>query len=136
PIPSGKSLSPGPSPERFRGGQFHNRDGKWSDWSSLLLQFGCRTRTVVGEPTMLAPCPLYHTIATRIAATTAPVRLPAPSLRRLALLVTGLVAAQSTTLARIATELFALQLTAATTSESIGRRLRRTLSDPLLIAEE
>src|SRR2546427_827015 len=36
---------------------------------------------------MLAPCPLYHTIATRIAATTAPVRLPAPSLRRLALLV-------------------------------------------------
>jgi len=50
--------------------------------------------------------------------------------------VTGLVAAQSTVLARIAVELFALRLTLAITPESVGRRLRRTLSDPLLIAEE
>ncbi len=85
---------------------------------------------------MTAPCPLYHTLTARIAATTAPVRLPTPSLRRLALLVTGLVAAQSTVLARIAVELFALHLTTATTPASINRRLRRTLSDPLLIAEE
>lgn len=85
---------------------------------------------------MSASLPLYHTISQRIQATTAPARLPLPSVRRLALLVTGLVAAQSTVLARIATELFALNLTAAVTAEHVGRRLRRTLSDPLLIAEE
>lgn len=85
---------------------------------------------------MPAPCPLYHTIATRIAATVAPCRLPAPSLRRLALLVTGLIAAQSTVLARIAVELFALHLTLASSPDSVNRRLRRTLSDPLLLAEE
>ncbi|MGI8858440.1 MAG: transposase [Thermomicrobiales bacterium] len=85
---------------------------------------------------MSASLPLYHTISQRIQATTAPARLPLPSVRRLALLVTGLVAAQSTVLARIAAELFALNLTAALTAEHIGRRLRRTLSDPLLIAEE
>jgi hypothetical protein len=85
---------------------------------------------------MPAPCPLYHIIARQLALTTAPLRLPLPSVRRLALLVTGLVAAQSTTLARIAAELFALHLTCATTPDSIARRLRRTLSDPLLIAEE
>lgn len=85
---------------------------------------------------MATPCPLYHTLAAPIAAITAPFRLPRPTVRRLALLVTGLVAAQSTVLARIANELFALQLTAATTPESVGRRMRRTLSDPLLIAEE
>jgi hypothetical protein len=85
---------------------------------------------------MAAPCPLYHTITQQIAAVTAPFRLPAPSRHRLALLVTGLVAARSTVLARIAVELFALHLTAAATPESIGRRIRRTLSDPLLIAEE
>jgi DDE family transposase len=84
---------------------------------------------------MAAPCPLYHTITQQITAATVRAPLPRPSLRRLALLVTGLVAAQSTVLARIAVELFALHLTAAT-AESIGRRLRRILSDPLLIAEE
>src|SRR4029077_4397612 len=71
-----------------------------------------------------------------IAMTTAPFPLPAPSHRRLALLVTGLVAAQSAILAQIAADLFALRLTGATTPESVNRRLRRTLSDPLLIAEE
>jgi hypothetical protein len=80
---------------------------------------------------MAAPCPLYHTITQQITAATVRAPLPRPSLRRLALLVTGLVAAQSTVLARIAVELFALHLTAAT-AESIGRRLRRILSDPLL----
>jgi hypothetical protein len=55
--------------------------------------------------------------------------------RRLALLVTGIVAARSTVLARIAAELLALNLTAAVTAEHIGRRLRRTLSDPLLTAQ-
>lgn len=85
---------------------------------------------------MAAPCPLYHSIAGRITAVTAPASLPRPTVRRLALLVTGLIAAQSTVLARIASELLALRLTAATTAESINRRLRRTLSDPLLIAEE
>lgn len=74
---------------------------------------------------MPAPCPLYHTIAARLATTTAPVRLPAPSRRRLALLVTSLLAARSTVLARIAIELFALHLTLASSPESVNRRLRR-----------
>ena len=85
---------------------------------------------------MPAPCPLYHSITHQITAVTAPFSFPRPTVRRLALLVTGLVAAQSTVLARIAAELLALRLTAATTAESINRRLRRTLGDPLLIAEE
>jgi hypothetical protein len=85
---------------------------------------------------MPAPCPLYHTLTQQLTTITAPAALPAPSLRRLALLVTGIVAAQSTVLARVAAELFALRLTRAATPESVGRRVRRTLSDPLLIAEE
>ena len=85
---------------------------------------------------MAAPCPLYHTITAQLTAVTAPFGVPRPSLRRLALLITGLVAAQSTVLARIALELFALHLTAATAPDSVNRRVRRTLSDPLLIAEE
>jgi hypothetical protein len=56
------------------------------------------------------------------------------SVERLALLVTGILAARSCILAQVATELLALELTAASCVESIERRLRRTLSAPGLDA--
>src|SRR3712207_9299917 len=54
---------------------------------------------------------------------------------RLALLVTGIIAARSSVLGRVAAELLALGLTQATGAESIARRLRRTLNDERLTAE-
>jgi len=56
---------------------------------------------------------------------TRPVGLRRTALQRLALLVTGIIAAQSTVLAQVAAALFALDLTNAGKAESIGRRLRR-----------
>jgi hypothetical protein len=58
---------------------------------------------------------------------TRPVGLRRTALQRLALLVTGIIAAQSTVLAQVAAALFALDLTNAGKAESIGRRLRRAL---------
>jgi hypothetical protein len=81
---------------------------------------------------MPARVPLFHAIHDHIA-TLCPTLRPA-SMERLALLVTGIVAARSCVLARIASELAALELTAATCTESIERRLRRTLNDPHLDA--
>jgi DDE family transposase len=78
------------------------------------------------------PTPLYHEVREQIMTHLDPVAVPAASAERLALLVVGILAARSTVLARIARELNALALTAATTPASIGRRLRRTLSDPHL----
>ncbi len=60
--------------------------------------------------------------------------VPQTSVVRLALLVTGLLAATSTVLAQVAAALDALQLTPAAQPESIARRLRRTLSDSHLQA--
>lgn len=79
---------------------------------------------------MSALVPLFHTIRTRLAAL-CPTLRPA-SAERLALLVTGILASRSCVLARIAAELEALAVTAATCPESIERRLRRTLSDTQL----
>lgn len=59
-----------------------------------------------------------------------PRSVPHASLTRLALLVTGILAATSAVLAQIAAELDALGLTRATAADSIARRLRRTLNDP------
>ena len=74
-------------------------------------------------------CPLFHEVFQRIRTTATPQQLPYAACVRLALLVTGLLAAKSTVLAQIAAELEALHLTAATQTERIERRLRRTLND-------
>ena len=76
---------------------------------------------------MSAQLPLYQVIHQRIAAAL-PRAIPAASITRLALLVTGILAAKSAVLAQIAWELDALALTHAT-PDSIARRLRRTLHD-------
>ncbi len=74
---------------------------------------------------------LFPTLHARIAATVAP-GVPRSAVTRLALLVTGILAAKSATLARIAAELHLLALTDAACEEHIERRLRRTLNDPHL----
>jgi hypothetical protein len=56
--------------------------------------------------------------------------------RRLALLVTGIIAAKSAVIAHVANELLVLDLTNATQSESIERTLRRTLADKRLNAKD
>jgi hypothetical protein len=73
--------------------------------------------------------PLYHAVYEHLHALTRPSRVRATSVRRLALLVTGLLAAKSCVLAQVAAELFALRLTRAAHAESLERRLRRTLND-------
>jgi Transposase DDE domain len=80
---------------------------------------------------MSAPCPLYQTLTQRIEALLRD-RVPRRSRTRFALLVGGILAAQSAVLARIAAELAVLALTGATVPASIERRLRRTLADPHL----
>ena len=81
---------------------------------------------------MSAPCPVFQEVFQRIRTTASPRQLPYAACCRLALLVTGILAAKTTVLARIALELQALGLTHATQPESIARRLRRTLNDPHL----
>ena len=81
---------------------------------------------------MAAYCPVFHEVCQRIRALATPEALPPAAVRRLALLTTGILAAQSSVLARIAAELEALQLTRATQAASIERGLRRTLNDPRL----
>jgi hypothetical protein len=80
---------------------------------------------------MSAPLPVYQTLLQRISAAV-PATVRRSAVTRLALLVTGILAAKSTVVAQLAAELDALELTAATTPESIERRLRRTLNDPHL----
>jgi hypothetical protein len=82
---------------------------------------------------MPAQIPLFHAIHDEISRLAPTVR-PA-SRARLALLVTGIVAAKRCILAQIAAELLALELTGASSVESIERRLRRTLSDPALTSD-
>lgn len=76
---------------------------------------------------MSAHLPFYQVIHQRITAAL-PRAIPQASITRLALLVTGILAAKSAVLAQIAAELDALALTRAT-PDSIARRLRRTLND-------
>ncbi len=83
---------------------------------------------------MSARIPVYHDVLHQLTTTIAPQAVPQTSVVRLALLVTGLLAATSTVLAQIAAALDALHLTHATQAASIERRLRRTLSDPHLHA--
>ena len=74
-------------------------------------------------------CPVFQEVFQRIRTTATPQQLPHAACQRLALLVTGILAAKSTVLAQIAAELTALRLTRATQAESVARRLRRTLND-------
>jgi hypothetical protein len=76
---------------------------------------------------MSAQRPFYQLIHQRVAAAL-PRAIPAASITRLALLVTGILAARSAVIAQIAAELDALALTQAT-ADSIAGRLRRALND-------
>jgi hypothetical protein len=80
---------------------------------------------------MSAQRPLYQVIHQRVAAALSRA-IPHASLTRLALLITGILAAKSCVIAQVAAELDALALTRATSADSIARRLRRTLNDPHL----
>lgn len=75
---------------------------------------------------------LYHEVFQRLCPGMTAAGLGRPAVRRLALLITGLIAAQSSVLARIAAALCTLELTRAQAPESVERGLRRTLSDPRL----
>ena len=75
---------------------------------------------------------LYQEVEQQMLTITAEADLRITSVRRLALLVTGIIAAKSCVLAQVAAELAALHLTEARWAESIARRLRRTLNDPHL----
>lgn len=59
---------------------------------------------------------------------------PGSAARRLAILVSGIIAAKTTVLAKVASEVLTLGLTEATRAESVERGLRRTLSDGRLDA--
>jgi hypothetical protein len=83
-------------------------------------------------PTQLA---LYQEVEQQMMTIAAQADLRITSVRRLALLVTGIIAAKSCVLAQVAAELDSLALTAATTADSIARRLRRTLNDAALTAQ-
>ena len=81
---------------------------------------------------MPAPEGLYHAVCERLERCWPTAGRSRPALRRLGLLITGLIAARSGVLAQIAAELWALEVTGASTVASIERRLRRTLSDERL----
>jgi hypothetical protein len=79
-----------------------------------------------------APVPLFQAVCHRIWGATRGHRVPLPSRRRLALLVTGIIAAKSCVLAQVAAEVLLLGVSQATSEASIERRLRRTLADARL----
>src|ERR671933_2584343 len=81
---------------------------------------------------MSAACPVFQEVFQHIRTTATPQQLPYAACCRLALLVTGILAAKTTVVAQMAAELAALRLTHATQAESVARRLRRTLNDPHL----
>jgi len=84
---------------------------------------------------MPAQVALYQQVEDQMTTLTAQADLRITSVRRLALLVTGIIATRSCVLAQVAAELDSLALTAATSADSIARRLRRTLNDTALTAE-
>lgn len=72
---------------------------------------------------------VFHMVYEQIERSHGPLAWPSSVVRRLAVLVTGVVAGQTTVLAKVAAEVLALGLTQATLAESVERGLRRTLSD-------
>lgn len=81
---------------------------------------------------MSASPALYHSLLASIETHLLPLGIARPTRVRLALLVTGLIAAQSAVRARIARHLCALGITAAHTAASVERGVRRTLNDTAL----
>lgn len=81
---------------------------------------------------MPASVPLYQEILERIAAVAIGPGWSGPVIVRLSLLVTGVLAAQSSVVGRIAAALLGLEVTQAHQVESIQRRLRRTLGTAAL----
>lgn len=81
---------------------------------------------------MPAQVPLFQELFQRIGATAGAHRVRKSTIERLALLVTGIIAAKSCVIAQIAAELFSLGLTRASVPESIERRIRRILNDQSL----
>lgn len=79
---------------------------------------------------MSATVPLFQAVTERVQGVTSGSRVRVTVGRRLALLVTGILAARTTVISQVAAELAALALSAAT-EERIARRLRRTLAAPL-----
>jgi len=84
---------------------------------------------------MTARVPLYHAVLTQLQQLPPSPPVRPSSLVRLALLITGIIAARSCVLQQVAQELFALGLTLAASAEAIARRLRRTLNDLELEAD-
>jgi len=72
---------------------------------------------------------LYQEVYQQIGVITAQTKVRVSLVKRLALLVTGIVAAQSVTVAKMASELLSLRLSRATEAESIERTMGRILSD-------
>jgi Transposase DDE domain len=83
---------------------------------------------------MPAVVPLWQAVRQQVQTVTRATKLRASSVERLALLITGMIAAESAVVARVADELLALGLTGASSADSIARRLRRTLNDRRLEA--
>lgn len=83
---------------------------------------------------MPADLPVYQEVYQQIEAITRPIPLRRTAVKRLALLVSGIIAAKSTVLRQVAAALDDLELTQATMAEHIERRLRRTLKDHRLQA--
>jgi hypothetical protein len=79
--------------------------------------------------------PLFQELFRQMVRLTRAPHLRRTAVRRLVLLVTGIVAARSSSLGKVAQELLDLQVTRANHVESIERRLRRTLADERLTAE-
>ncbi len=78
---------------------------------------------------------LYQEVFQQISSATQASGLGKHARRRLAWLTTGIIGAKSAVLAKIAQEIYALQLSRATMPASVERTLRRILDDPALTAE-
>jgi hypothetical protein len=83
---------------------------------------------------MSAERTLYQAVLEQIQAATSGSGMGSWSVARLAVLATGVIAARSCVLGQVAAAIWGLRLSGAT-EESIGRRLRRTLRDPMLEAK-
>lgn len=78
---------------------------------------------------------LFHAVAEQIERATQTPGWRASARRRLAVLVTGVLAAKTTVLSQVASEVLTLGITHASVAESVERGLRRTLSDRRLDAQ-
>lgn len=82
---------------------------------------------------MPVPLPLFHAVQTQVSQLCRPFGFRRTTVERLALLVVGIMAAESCVVSAVARKLHGLGLTHASSAASIERRLRRTLNDRGLI---